>query len=109
MKIMAQTELSNRGLKILIDGRDWGMAIRRDDLASDPAFAPLDGSEISVDDVRSFLPHCNSLNWEEMTELPGLRRELRAVDEAYSVSLMFPKSQYFTREGVINDFREIFC
>lgn len=108
MKIMGECNDTSTKLNLKMSNREYGLSLRRVDEQSEIRFSNYHDKELSVEDVRQFIPHAATIQFNE-TPLHSLGIELQAVSNAYSVHLFFPKdSRFFTPNGVVADFRDIF-
>jgi hypothetical protein len=77
-------------LYVTVPGKQWGIAIRRIDMDSDPAFGPFHAAAVTEADIKALIPGWQNLNWtHHVAPLNGLPRESRATDGPYRIYLIY--------------------
>ena len=77
-------------LHLTIPGRQWGIAIRRIDLDSDPSFGVYHEAPVTDADIKALIPNWQNLAWtHHASPVGGLPRESRATDGAYRIYLIY--------------------
>lgn len=96
----------NVELPRLDEARDsYGLGIERIDGKDDPKFQVFHGAEMSLADLHKFTRVKGNAKWEQ-EDVAGARQELRTTNGEYKIVLTYPKTEYWTADGVKKHFVE---
>ncbi len=92
-------------LYVTIPGKQWGIAIRRIDMDSDPDFGPFHAQAVTEVNIKALLPNWQNLNWtHHASPIVGLPRESRATDGPYRIYLIYGAGGNLQPAALVEEF-----
>ncbi len=88
------------------DGADWHIRLTRVDKKRCDEFILCHGRNITVEDMRRFLPHWGSLEWQPSRKGVGPSKAIVANDGRFRVTLVMPEACTLSDSQIIAQFEE---